>query len=71
MTLDGSTQIGHKPGTVGLPLPGVAIRAVDDLGNPLAAEAEGHLQALVANRVDWVDLESRGQVGKDGFVTLK
>ncbi len=70
VTLDGSTQVGHKDGTVGLPLPGVAIRAVDAQGLPLAAEADGRLQALLPNRGDWVDLGVQGQVGKDGFVTL-
>ncbi len=70
VTLDGSTQIGHKEGTVGLPLPGVAIRAVNDDGEPLAAEAEGRLQALLPGRGAWVDLDRRGRVGKDGFLTL-
>ena len=37
-------QIGHKPGTVGHPLPGVAVKVVDrDSDRPLPPEAEGLL----------------------------
>ncbi len=63
-------QVGQKPGTVGLPLPGVAIRAVDDAGNPLAVDGEGRLQALLVGRPDWVDLDRRGRVDRDGFISL-
>ncbi len=67
---DGLVQPGMKPGTVGHPLPGVAIRAVDESGRDLPADAEGRLQAQVPGRVDWVDLERRGRLDRDGFVTL-
>ncbi len=70
VTLDNSTQVGHKDGTVGLPLPGVAIRAVDEAGKSRPAEAEGVLQALLPGRAGWVGLGNRGQVGRDGFITL-
>jgi acyl-[acyl-carrier-protein]-phospholipid O-acyltransferase/long-chain-fatty-acid--[acyl-carrier-protein] ligase len=40
----GFTQIGHKPGSIGLPLPGVAAQVVDpDTGQPLGPEEEGML----------------------------
>jgi acyl-[acyl-carrier-protein]-phospholipid O-acyltransferase/long-chain-fatty-acid--[acyl-carrier-protein] ligase len=38
------SQVGHKPGTVGHPLPGVAVRVVDpDSFQPLSPEEEGLL----------------------------
>ncbi len=48
-------QIGQKPGTVGLPLPGVAFRIVDQDGKELLPDAEGRVQALLAGRPDWVE----------------
>jgi hypothetical protein len=64
-------QIGHKPGTVGLALPGVALRVVDDARTPLPPDTEGTLQALVANRpTEWVDTGYRAKIDRDGFVTL-
>ena len=37
-------QIGHKPGTVGHPIPGVAVKVVDpDTGDPLGVDEEGLL----------------------------
>ena len=69
-TIDDVKQLGQKPGSVGLPLPGVAIRAVDDSGHPMPADGEGRLQALVAGRAGWVDLDRRGRVDRDGFVIL-
>ena len=64
-------QIGQKPGTVGHPLPGVAIRAVDESGRVLAADVEGSLQALLPSQPDWADLGQRGKIDRDGFVTLE
>jgi 1-acyl-sn-glycerol-3-phosphate acyltransferase len=66
----GIHQVGYKPGTVGHPVPGVAIRAVDESGQPLPAETEGRLQALVAGQPAWIDTGARGRVDADGFVTL-
>ena len=66
----GVHQVGQKPGSIGLPLPGVAIRAVDDSGQPLAQDAEGRLQALVPGQADWVDIGHRGTIDGDGFITL-
>jgi 1-acyl-sn-glycerol-3-phosphate acyltransferase len=64
------TQIGQKPGTVGQALPGIAIRAVDEAGQVLPEDTEGSLQALLPDRPDWVDLDRRGKIDRDGFVTL-
>jgi acyl-[acyl-carrier-protein]-phospholipid O-acyltransferase/long-chain-fatty-acid--[acyl-carrier-protein] ligase len=48
----GERQIGHKPGTVGHPLPGVAARVVHpDSGEPLPPGAEGMLLVRGANRM--------------------
>ena len=66
----GLQQIGTKPGTVGQPLPGVAIRVVDEAGHDLPEDAEGALQALVPGRAGWVDLHRRGKIDRDGFVTI-
>jgi 1-acyl-sn-glycerol-3-phosphate acyltransferase len=63
-------QAGHKPGTVGHPVPGVALRALDDAGSPLPAEVEGLLQALLPGHPDWADTGRRGRIERDGFVTL-
>ena len=63
-------QIGHKPGTIGHPLPGVAIRSMDAVGEVLAEDLEGSLQALVPGQTSWVDLGHRGKIDRDGFVTL-
>jgi 1-acyl-sn-glycerol-3-phosphate acyltransferase len=63
-------QTGHKDGSVGLPVPGVAVRAVDDSGAPLPATASGRLQALVAGRGGWLDTGRRGSLDPDGFVRL-
>jgi len=45
-------QIGHKPGTVGHPIPGVAVKVVDpDTGNSLPPGQEGMIIANGANRM--------------------
>jgi 1-acyl-sn-glycerol-3-phosphate acyltransferase len=64
-------QIGQKPGSVGLPLPGVALKVVDDHVVELPPETEGRLQALVAGRPDWIDLGLRATLDGDGFVYLR
>ena len=63
-------QVGQKPGTIGEALPGIAIRAVDESGGVLLADAEGRLQALVPGRTGWEEIGHRGKVDKDGFITL-
>jgi 1-acyl-sn-glycerol-3-phosphate acyltransferase len=66
----GIHQAGHKEGTVGLPVPGVAVRAIGPDGTPLPPEAEGRLEACVAGRPDWHDTGARGSLDTDGFVRL-
>ena len=48
----GDRQLGHKPGTVGHPLPGVAVRIVDPVTRqPLAPNQEGLLLVKGSNRM--------------------
>lgn len=68
---DGITQPGQRPGTVGLPLPGVALRIVDDEGRALPEETPGRLQARVAGRPGWSDTGLRGRLDRDGFLSLE
>ena len=63
-------QLGNKPGSVGLPVPGVAIRAVDPAGIPVPPDTEGRLEARVAGRPGWVDTGLRGRLDGDGFVRI-
>lgn len=43
-------QLGHKPGTIGLPIPGVAARIIDRVtGTPASFDQEGALQIFGAN----------------------
>jgi 1-acyl-sn-glycerol-3-phosphate acyltransferase len=70
VSLPGVRQSGHKPGTVGHPLPGVALRVVDDTGAVLGPDSPGRLLARVAGRPGWSDTQLRGSIDKDGFVWL-
>jgi 1-acyl-sn-glycerol-3-phosphate acyltransferase len=63
-------QLGQKPGTVGMAVPGVVIRAVGEAGEVLPAETEGRLEARVAGRPGWTDAGARGSLDRDGFVRL-
>jgi len=63
-------QIGQKPGTVGVALPGVAVRVVDENGADLPPKVEGRLQALVPGRPGWVEVGHRAIIDGDGFVTI-
>jgi 1-acyl-sn-glycerol-3-phosphate acyltransferase len=65
---DNIRQVGHKPGSLGQAALGVALRAVDDQGTVLPADARGRLQAKVAGREGWVDTRVEGRVDRDGFV---
>jgi acyl-[acyl-carrier-protein]-phospholipid O-acyltransferase/long-chain-fatty-acid--[acyl-carrier-protein] ligase len=63
-------QVGHKPGTVGHPIPGVAVKVVDpDSGNPLPPKHEGMLLAKGPNRMLGYlgDAELTAQVLRDGW----
>ncbi|MFO0953054.1 MAG: 1-acyl-sn-glycerol-3-phosphate acyltransferase [Isosphaeraceae bacterium] len=63
-------QRGSKPGSCGMAVPGVAVRAVDDQGSPLPPEAVGRLEALTPATSGWVDTGRRGSIDRDGFVRL-
>jgi 1-acyl-sn-glycerol-3-phosphate acyltransferase len=67
---DGVTQPGQRPGTVGLPPPGVAFRVADESGQTLPEGSCGRLRARVAGRAGWADTELRGKLDRDGFLTL-
>jgi 1-acyl-sn-glycerol-3-phosphate acyltransferase len=67
---DGITQPGQRPGTVGLPVPGVALRVVDDPGHPLPEDTPGRLQVRIAGRPGWAETGVRAQLDRDGFLTL-
>lgn len=64
-------QTGQRPGTRGHPVPGVAVRVVDDSGQPLRENTEGRLQALIPGRPEWIDTGARGRMDEDGFVTVR
>lgn len=63
-------QIGQKPGSVGHPVPGVAVRAVDESRTPLPAETEGRIEVLRAGHPGWTDTGRLGRIDPDGFVRL-
>ena len=66
----GVKQLGQKPGTLGLSVPGVAVRVVDENETPLPPGSEGRLQALVPGGADWVETGRRGSLDRDGFVSV-
>jgi acyl-[acyl-carrier-protein]-phospholipid O-acyltransferase/long-chain-fatty-acid--[acyl-carrier-protein] ligase len=66
---DGIRQTGHKPGTIGHPVPGVALRVVNDAGDNLPPETPGRLLARVAGR-EWTDTGYRASLDRDGFVRI-
>jgi 1-acyl-sn-glycerol-3-phosphate acyltransferase len=66
----GVRQTGHRPGTIGHPLPGIALRVVDPWGRSLGPDAPGRVECLQAGR-DWVDTGLFGSIDRDGFVTLR
>ena len=63
-------QIGQKPGSVGHPVPGVAVRVVDETGAPLSPQVEGRIEALRAGHPGWADTGRLGSMDPDGFVRL-
>ncbi|WP_169977069.1 1-acyl-sn-glycerol-3-phosphate acyltransferase [Tautonia rosea] len=63
-------QTGHKDGSVGQPVPGVALRVVDADGHPLPPDTEGRLQVLRAGNPNWHDLGRTARIERDGFVFL-
>jgi 1-acyl-sn-glycerol-3-phosphate acyltransferase len=67
---DGITQPGRREGTLGLSVPGVALRVVDEAGKILAEDAPGRLMARVVGRPDWSDTGVTAQLDRDGFLTV-
>ncbi len=67
----GAKQVGQKPGTVGHSIPGVALRVIADDGQVVGPGVVGKLEALRPDRPDWVDTARRGEIDRDGFVTLE
>ena len=67
----GAKQVGHKPGTVGHAIPGVALRAVANDGEILGPNLVGNLETLLPDRPEWAKTDRRGQIDRDGFVTLE
>jgi hypothetical protein len=68
---DGIHQTGNKPGTVGHPLPGVALRIVDESGSTVLPDAVGLLLARVPGSPDWSDTGHRASMDRDGFVRVQ
>lgn len=66
---DGIRQTGQKPGTLGHPLPGVALRVVNEAGESLPPDAPGLLLARVPGR-DWTDTGHHASLDRDGFVRI-
>jgi 1-acyl-sn-glycerol-3-phosphate acyltransferase len=66
----GLRQSGSKPGTVGLPLPGVALRVVDSSGTILGPDTPGNLLARIAGRPGWIETQSLGSIDREGFVSI-
>lgn len=63
-------QAGHKPGSVGQALPGVALRVVDEQGSALPPDTDGWLEALIAGKPDWSGTDVRARLDRDGFVHI-
>jgi 1-acyl-sn-glycerol-3-phosphate acyltransferase len=68
---DDVRQTGCKPGSVGQPLPGVALRVVDQSGQVLGPENAGRLQARIAGRKGWNETGLDGSIDRDGFVRIE
>ncbi|WP_422926983.1 1-acyl-sn-glycerol-3-phosphate acyltransferase [Singulisphaera sp. PoT] len=64
-------QVGYKEGTVGHPVPGVALKVEDDAGNDLGPNETGRVIALVAGKGKWVDTGVRGSLDRDGFLRIE
>jgi hypothetical protein len=68
---NGIRQTGHKPGTVGHPLPGVALRVTDNHGVDLPADALGVLLARVHGRSGWLATGYKASIDRDGFIRVE
>ena len=63
-------QRGHKEGSVGVALPGLAVRVVNEQGIEQGPEVEGKLQAMLPHKSGWLDLGRTGKLDKEGFLFL-
>ena len=70
-TAGGAKQVGQKPGTVGHSVPGVALRVIGEDGQVMGEGKPGRIEALRAGQGNWGDTNQRGQIDRDGFVTLE
>ena len=84
---DARGQTGHRTGTSGHPLPGIAVRVVDPEGRELQPDNEGELLVRGANvmrgyvddaeltarvlRDGWYDTGYRAREDEDGFLTIR
>jgi 1-acyl-sn-glycerol-3-phosphate acyltransferase len=66
----GVHQTGHKRGTVGHPLPGVALRVIDDAGAIVLASSPGRLLARMAGKEGWLETGWKGSIDRDGFIYI-
>ena len=67
----GARQVGQKPGTVGHSIPGLALRVVAEDGAVAGPGVVGRLEVLRPDGSAWTDTARRGQIDRDGFVTLE
>lgn len=67
----GAKQVGQKPGSVGHPVPGVALRVMGADGQVEGPGVDGQLEALRADRPEWTTTGRRGRIDRDGFVSLE
>jgi 1-acyl-sn-glycerol-3-phosphate acyltransferase len=63
-------QVANKPGSVGQAVPGVAIRVVDESGQPLPPGSHGRLEALGVDDDGWRPTGQQGRLEADGYVWL-
>ena len=73
VTLHTAEEALRKPGTVGQPLPGVAVRIYDDAGRVLPSSEIGEVYSRREGGVDFTYHgmpEKRQEIERDGFVTL-
>lgn len=66
------TIIGSKINTLGKPILGVTIKAVNDLGKDLEANQYGklYIKSAILNVNDWVETNFYGSIDEDGFVKI-
>jgi acyl-[acyl-carrier-protein]-phospholipid O-acyltransferase / long-chain-fatty-acid--[acyl-carrier-protein] ligase len=66
------TQVGRKKETVGRPLPGVAIKIVNDNGTNLGTETYGNILAKGAlfSEKGWIKTGINGKITDDGFLVV-